>query len=154
MDRRLVAFAPSTLVPGTPNEARKQLAAFEWSAIALVTLGYGSAGARLPRPRRYAGVLLTFGILGLVADMGRAAARLAGAIGGTLLLALLLNQVVSGRLIQFLGPAGIAGWFGTEPDAPSEGVQLDTFGTEVIKPLSAPTRPGGAGTGGGGGGAW
>jgi hypothetical protein len=154
-----MAFSPSTLIPGVPEQARKQLAAFEWAAIALVTLGYGSAGARLPRPRRYAGVLLTYGILGLVADMGKAAARLAGAAGGTLLLALLLNQVVSGRLIQFLGPAGIAGWFGTEADPPPEPIAVDTFAQSlgVGGPLTAPppatkTRPGGGG--GGGGGAW
>ena len=122
---------PASLIPGAPAAARKQLAAFEWLCLALVTLGYGGAGARIPRPRRYAGVLIVFFTLGLVSDMGRSAARLAGAIGGTLVLALLLNQVVSGRLIVFLG--GVSHYFGQGADPPSEGPYVDIFGSEVMK---------------------
>lgn len=148
--------APSTLIPGVPADARKQLAAFEWVCVGLVTLGYGDEGARLPRPKRYAGVLLTFGILGLVADMGRAASRFAGAAGATVTLALLLNQIVSKRLIRFLGT--VAGWFGNEPDPPGPGPSVDVFGSGVLGfggPLTAPPGgPGGSGGGGGGGGAW
>jgi hypothetical protein len=153
-----VAVLPANLIPGAPSAARKQLAAFEWACLALVTLGYGAAGARMPRPKRYAGVLTTFFVLGLVSDMGRSAARIAGAAGGTLTLALLLNQVVSQRLIGFLG--GVSGWFGNEPDPPSEGTQIDTFSRSVggtggnltAPPPASPVSPGGSG--GGGGGAW
>lgn len=155
-----------SLIPGDPTAARKQLAAFEWACLGLVTLGYGAQGARLPRPRRYAGVLLTFAILGLVSDMGRAAARLAGAMGGTLTLALLLNATVSQRLIGapsehgkggFLGT--LAGWFGTEPDPPPAGIAVDTFGGIILGYGGAFTAPpggqqGGQSGGGGGGGAW
>lgn len=111
--------------------SQKWLGSLEWLCLFLVTLGYGDEGARMPRPRRYAGVLAVFAILGLLAEAGRGAARIASAAGSTFALSLLLNKVVAKRLIGspeerkggkvggFLG--GLTSLFGLEADPPHDG---------------------------------
>lgn len=141
-----------------PTQASKWLAGLEWACLGLVTLGFDTQGARMPRPRRYAGVLIVFLILGLIAEAGRAPARLASAAGTTLTLALLLNVSVQQRLLGKLPQPGqpwrpsdggffgaVVAMFGGVPDPAPESDQAPSF---YWKPQVNPA------SGGGGGGAW
>ena len=101
------------------NQAQSRLAAMEWACLILVTLGFNKAGAKMPAPRRFAGVLLSFFVFGLVAEMGRSAERIATAMAGTLTIALLMNKAISGNLFSALGQ--LAGYFGVDADPPPVG---------------------------------
>lgn len=146
-----------------PTQASKWLGGLEWACLGLVTLGFDTEGARLPRPRRYAGVLLVFLILGLIAEAGRAPARLASAAGTTLTLALLLNVTVQRRLLGKLPKPGeqwkpsdgglfgaIVAMFGGVPDPAPDALS----GEPPFYWKTNLSPGGGSGGGGGGGGAW
>jgi hypothetical protein len=122
------------------RQAHKLLTAFEIAALSLAALGWRDKQAKLPRPRRFAGIFLAYAILGLTAETGQGPARVSAALGGLLALTVALNRVVSGRLLRFLGD--LAGYFGQPPHAESPGQpQLDSFIAAVTGTSSSPSRP-------------
>lgn len=92
----------------------------EWACLFFALLGFREQGARMPKPRRVAGVLATFGILGLVAEGGAGGARIAAAAGGVFTLALAMSKAVAGPLFVFLRQ--VSTWFG-QPAEPQPSAQ-------------------------------
>jgi hypothetical protein len=122
-------------------QAHKMLSAFELACLGLVTLGWKRDQSRMPRPRRYAGVLVVFAILGLVAEWGQSLARLAAAAGGVLTLTLAMNAVVAERLI-----GKPTDWIPAKREGGGYTVKKDGGGFlgAVVRTFSiAPAQPGG-----------
>lgn len=78
--------------------------------IAAAVIGERKAGRSLPRPRALAAILAMYGILGLVAELGREAERIAGAIAVTLLIATVFLGAAGKTIVDFLNTA--TGWIG------------------------------------------
>src|SRR5207253_693049 len=67
------------------------------------------AGRSLPRPKAITAILAMYGILGLVAEMGREAERIAGAIAVVLLVATVFVGAAGKAIIDTLN--SFTGWF-------------------------------------------